>query len=76
MRTILVSALALGAMTSVAFAAEPAKAPVDQNKRVVLTTAQMDGVTAGTHRGGHGLIRVGDVCVGVVVGNNTGSQNC
>lgn len=55
-------------MTSVAFAAEPAKTPATQSKAIVLTTAQMDGVTAGSHRGPGGdgtLIDVGGVDVDV-----------
>ncbi len=74
MRTLLVSALAFGAMTSVALAAEPIKPtpaqvePVElayaQTGPVELTDTQMDKVTAGLHRGHHPLVGVG-VGVGV-----------
>ena len=47
MRTLLVSALALGAMTSVALAAEPLKPTAARTGPVELTSAQMDEVTAG-----------------------------
>jgi hypothetical protein len=47
MRTLLVSALALGAMTSVALAAEPLKPTTARTGPVELTSAQMDEVTAG-----------------------------
>jgi hypothetical protein len=48
MKTILASVFALGLITSAAMA-EPAKSPSAQSERVVLTTAQMDKVTAGRH---------------------------
>jgi hypothetical protein len=44
MKTIVVSVLAMGAMTSVALAAEPTS---PQTGPVKLTEAQMDGITAG-----------------------------
>ena len=80
MRTLLVSTLALGAMTSVALATEPAKPAPAQAGPVVLTEAAMDKVTAGH---GHLVevdvtgnnvvvrdnIRVEDVAVCAVVGD-------
>ena len=47
MRTVLVSALALGAMTSVALAAEPLTSTTARTGPVELTNDQMDEVTAG-----------------------------
>ena len=47
MKTLVVSALALGAMTSVALAGEPAKPTPAKAATVVLTEAQMDRVAAG-----------------------------
>ena len=58
MRTLLISALALGAMTSVAFAAGPAKPTVTPAGPFTLTETQMDKMTAG-------------VCIGNCPGNKT-----
>ena len=63
MRTVLVSALALGALTSAALAEEP----------VVLTDAQMDAITAGQRvEGGDALaISAAVIFVGGNVNNST-----
>jgi hypothetical protein len=61
MKTIITSILALGAMTSVALAAEPVKlaaASAVESGRAVLTEQQMDKVAAG-------------VCIGNCPGNKT-----
>ena len=62
MRTVLASILALGAMASVALAAEPVKltagASAVESGRAVLTEQQMDKVSAG-------------VCIGNCPGNRT-----
>jgi hypothetical protein len=55
MRTIVASALALGAMTSVALATEPTSSQASsQAGPVDLTDTQMDGITAG----GPGLVDI------------------
>ena len=66
MKMILVSALALGAMTSVALAAEPTKPTPAQAGPVELTDAQMDGVTAGQVVV-NDVVDVGNVAVGIPV---------
>jgi hypothetical protein len=47
MKTFLVSALALGAMTSAALAADPVAPTTAPREAVVLTSTQMDQVKAG-----------------------------
>ena len=58
MKTLLVSALALGMMTSAAMAAGPAKPTVTPAAPFTLTETQMDKTTAG-------------VCIGNCPGNKT-----
>jgi hypothetical protein len=71
MKTILASVLALGLVSSAALAESTkstATTPTAQSTRVVLTTTQMDTITAGQNRQ-RGLINVGvdDVEVDAVV---------
>jgi hypothetical protein len=63
MKTIVVSVLAMGAMTSIALAAGPTS---PQTGPVKLTDAQMDGVTAGQVVV-NDVVDVGNVAVGIPV---------